>query len=168
MYILVFMWRKVKPFIKNLRHFMILEPFCFKQVPINPKTRRFLPNMAKNFSHSTMSPKSSNSVIVLTSAPNLNSSNYIIPINTTSQLPLKLNKLNNTSWRVQFQSLLFGYDQLGYIDGTYPCPPSEIHIDAIGFWDYGASHHVSYVYGRSIDSTREDLCKQVQNLKPWD
>ena len=62
---------------------MILEPFCFKQVPINPKTRHFLPNMAKNSSHSTMSPESSNSVIVLTSAPNLNSSNYIIPINTT-------------------------------------------------------------------------------------
>ena len=148
---------------------MILEPFCFKQVPINPKTRHFLPNMAKNSSHSTMSPESSNSVsvIVLTSAPNLNSSNYIIPINTTSQLPSKLNKLNYTSWRVQFQSLLFGYDLLGYIDGTYPCPPFEIHIGAIGFWDYGASHCVSYVYNASIDSTREDLCKQVQNPKSW-
>ncbi|KAI3462178.1 hypothetical protein Pfo_018841 [Paulownia fortunei] len=56
----------------------------------------------------------------------LNPLNQIVVINAITQLPLKLTKINYSSWRVQFQSLLFEYDFEGYIDGTILCPPPTI------------------------------------------
>lgn len=50
-------------------------------------------------------------------------STSLITINTAAQLPVKLTPLNYPSWRAQFNALLLGYDLLGYIDGTHPCPP---------------------------------------------
>ena len=55
-----------------------------------------------------------------------NPPNQIVANNAAPQLPLKLTKFNYPSWRVQFQSLLFGYNLEGYIDGTFLCPPSTI------------------------------------------
>ena len=48
--------------------------------------------------------------------------NNFIFINVAAQAPLKLNPSNYTSWRAQFNSLLIGYDPMGYLDGTLPCP----------------------------------------------
>lgn len=56
--------------------------------------------------------------------------NPTLPINlvaiTSSQLPLKLTTINYPSWKAQVDAMLFGYDLIGYIDGSLPCPPPTI------------------------------------------
>ena len=47
--------------------------------------------------------------------------NNLIFINVAAQAPLKLNPSNYTSWRAQFNSLLIGYNPMGYLDGTLLC-----------------------------------------------
>ncbi|KAL9442907.1 hypothetical protein AB3S75_016300 [Citrus x aurantiifolia] len=53
--------------------------------------------------------------------------NPTLPINlvaiTSSQLLLKLTTINYPSWKAQVDAMLFGYDLIGYIDGSLPCPP---------------------------------------------
>lgn len=49
--------------------------------------------------------------------------------NTSTQLPLKLNATNYTAWAFQFRTLLAGYDFFGFLDGSRPCPPSQIPAD---------------------------------------
>ncbi|CAL9075023.1 unnamed protein product, partial [Musa textilis] len=50
----------------------------------------------------------------------------LITINAAALIPFKLSKNGNyASWRAQFSNLLFGYDLLGYIDGSLNCP-SEV------------------------------------------
>ena len=34
----------------------------------------------------------------------------------------KLTSGNYAAWRAQFHNLLFGYNLLGYMDGSHPCP----------------------------------------------
>ncbi|KAL9451630.1 hypothetical protein AB3S75_013236 [Citrus x aurantiifolia] len=55
--------------------------------------------------------------------------NNLIAINAATQLPLKLTPTNYYSWKTQFDALLYGYDLLGYIDGTKPCPSPETTVD---------------------------------------
>jgi hypothetical protein len=43
-------------------------------------------------------------------------------INTSAQAPLKLTISNYVLWKLQFQTLFIGYDLLGYVDGSKPCP----------------------------------------------
>ena len=50
----------------------------------------------------------------------------LISINVTAQAPLKLTSTNYLSWKLQFQTLFIGYDLLGYIDGSKPCPPATL------------------------------------------
>ena len=50
----------------------------------------------------------------------------LITINTSAQAPLKLTSSNYISWKLQFQTLFIGYDLLGYIDGSKPCPPATL------------------------------------------
>lgn len=56
--------------------------------------------------------------------------NPTLPINlvaiTSSQLPLKLTTINYPSWKAHVDAMLFGYDLIGYIDGSLPCPPPTI------------------------------------------
>lgn len=66
-----------------------------------------------------------------------NPPNQIVAINAATQLPLKLNKINYPSWRVQYESLLFGYDLDGYFDGTLPCPEGIVAPYPIPHIDYG-------------------------------
>ena len=49
----------------------------------------------------------------------------LISLNASSQIPFKLAKdgANYASWKSQMTNLLFGYDLLGFIDGSHPCPP---------------------------------------------
>lgn len=56
----------------------------------------------------------------------LDTTTHLIAINVWAQAPLKLTSTNYTAWRFQFQTLLTGYDLLGFIDGTKPCPPSTV------------------------------------------
>lgn len=58
-------------------------------------------------------------------APNT-SSTSLVAFNTATQIPLKLTNANYTAWRFQFQTLLTGYDLIGYIDGSHPCPPKTV------------------------------------------
>jgi hypothetical protein len=50
----------------------------------------------------------------------------LITINTYAQTPLKLTTSNYIFWKLQFQTLFIGYDLLGYINGSKPCPPTAI------------------------------------------
>ncbi|KAL5768037.1 hypothetical protein ACOSP7_014617 [Xanthoceras sorbifolium] len=57
---------------------------------------------------------------------NTNQSPSFIAINST-QVPIKLTKGGNyAAWRSQFENLQFGYDLMGYLDGTKPCPSASI------------------------------------------
>ncbi|KAJ9672681.1 hypothetical protein PVL29_026056 [Vitis rotundifolia] len=49
----------------------------------------------------------------------------LISLNASSQIPFKLAKdgANYASWKSQMTNLLFGYDLLGFVDGSHPCPP---------------------------------------------
>ncbi|KAH7838138.1 hypothetical protein Vadar_022497 [Vaccinium darrowii] len=68
-----------------------------------------------------------NTFIQSTVASSSSQTNLIV-LNTT-QLPVKLTPENYPSWKAQFDSLLFGYDLFGYIDGSNPCPPKEFTVD---------------------------------------
>lgn len=46
----------------------------------------------------------------------------LIAVNAAAQLPHKLTPTNFPAWRCQFESLLIGYDLMGYLDGTLSCP----------------------------------------------
>lgn len=35
------------------------------------------------------------------------------------------------SWKIQFPNLLIGYDHMGSINGTRPCPPTTINENNI-------------------------------------
>jgi hypothetical protein len=73
--------------------------------------------------NSTNNPNLSNST-TLTNSTILHSNDFqLITINTSAQAPLKLTSSNYISWKLQFQTLFIGYDLLGYIDGSKPCPP---------------------------------------------
>ncbi|KAF5454886.1 hypothetical protein F2P56_024519 [Juglans regia] len=74
--------------------------------------------------------QSSNEPILLTTvdvnntsvSSNPQSSMPLVAVNTAAQLPHKLTPTNFPAWRCQFESLLIGYDLMGYLDGTLPCP----------------------------------------------
>nr|CAD1831837.1 unnamed protein product [Ananas comosus var. bracteatus] len=66
---------------------------------------------------------------IASTPPPQNTSTDLISINATAQLPLKLTHLNYPSWRAQFNALLFGYDLMGFVDGSKSCPPSTIMND---------------------------------------
>ncbi|KAL6313323.1 hypothetical protein AAG906_008945 [Vitis piasezkii] len=77
--------------------------------------------MADEFSSSSANP------IVITIGNNLSfQPNTLISINAATQMPFKLSKMNYVSWRAQFTNLLFGYDLLGFLDGTTLCHPKTI------------------------------------------
>ena len=77
--------------------------------------------MANEFSSSSTNP------VVLTTGNTLSSQpNTLISINAVTQMSFKLNKMNYASWRAQFTNLLFGYDLLGFLDDTTPCPLETI------------------------------------------
>ncbi|KAK1548946.1 hypothetical protein Q3G72_024959 [Acer saccharum] len=64
---------------------------------------------------------------------NTNQSPSLIAINST-QVPIKLTKGENyAAWRSQFENLLFGYNLMGYLDGTKPCPPASISASTSAF-----------------------------------
>ena len=54
------------------------------------------------------------------------SHNTLISINVVAQTPLKLTSSNYISWKLQFHTLFIGYNLLGYVDGSKPCPPTTI------------------------------------------
>lgn len=48
-------------------------------------------------------------------------------MNKATQLPLKLTPTDFASWKTQFQTLMLGYDLLGYLDNSFPCPPKYVN-----------------------------------------
>ncbi|RVW44127.1 hypothetical protein CK203_108467 [Vitis vinifera] len=48
----------------------------------------------------------------------------LVTINTSNQIPCKLTTSNYPSWHATFTTILFGYNLMGYLDGTLPCPPT--------------------------------------------
>ena len=46
----------------------------------------------------------------------------LIVLNINAQAPLKLTATNYSVWRLQFTTLLFGYDLLGFVDDLKSCP----------------------------------------------
>ncbi|XP_019420737.1 PREDICTED: uncharacterized protein LOC109330925 [Lupinus angustifolius] len=55
----------------------------------------------------------------------------LIALNVGTQLSIKLDGDNYPTWRLQFLSLLIGYELLGYIDGTMPCPAKQLALPTI-------------------------------------
>ena len=55
-------------------------------------------------------------------------SQNLIVFYVSAQAPLKLIATNYPSGRLQFMSFLFGYDLLGFIDGSKPCPSIAITL----------------------------------------
>ncbi|CAL1407462.1 unnamed protein product [Linum trigynum] len=53
----------------------------------------------------------------------------IITFNPAAQLPLKLTPTNFASWRSQLETLLMGFDLIGFIDGSNVAPPQSISAD---------------------------------------
>ena len=56
----------------------------------------------------------------------LDTTSSLISINNTSQISIKPTPLNYTSWCFQFHVVLIGYDLMGFIDGSKPCPSPPI------------------------------------------
>ena len=50
----------------------------------------------------------------------------LITINISAQAPLKHTNNNYMFWKLQFHTIFIGYDLLGYIDGSKPCPAASI------------------------------------------
>ena len=61
-----------------------------------------------------------------TISTNIDSSSPLIALHVSAQLPLKLTSTNYAAWRAQFESLLIGYDLLGYVDGSVVAPPLTV------------------------------------------
>ena len=75
----------------------------------------------------SMPEESSSTIVVVPSRLPMilnktNTSKNLIVLNVNAQAPLKLTTMNYSAWRLQFTSLLFSYDLLGFIDGLKPCP----------------------------------------------
>ena len=71
------------------------------------------------------------SVIADTNPTNQRTMSTIIALNVAAQAPLKLTASNYFSWRLQFSTLLTGYDLLGFIDGTHPCPEQSVTVNGV-------------------------------------
>ncbi|KAL9458163.1 hypothetical protein AB3S75_007093 [Citrus x aurantiifolia] len=69
------------------------------------------------------------SAALFSSDGTFNSAGNLIVINTASQLPLKLNQYNFMAWRSQLNTVLVGYDLLGFVTGAIKCPPPTITGD---------------------------------------
>ena len=55
-------------------------------------------------------------------------SQNLIVLNVNAQTLLKLIAMNYSAWWLQFTSLLFEYDLLGFVDSSKPCPPALITL----------------------------------------
>ena len=75
--------------------------------------------MAEQIANTTQNSKITTPTTGATSNINLPP---LIIINVVAQLPLKLTPTNYPSWCTQFNSLLLGYNLLGYLNGGTPCP----------------------------------------------
>ena len=62
----------------------------------------------------------------LTIINSLDTTSSLISINNTSQISIKPTSLNHTSWCFQFHVVLIGYDLMGFVDGSKPCPSPSI------------------------------------------
>lgn len=92
---------------------MVSEHICPHEfaVPVS----FFLFQLSSMAIESTLSPSQTN-----TDSP-FSPSNLIF-INASTQAPLKLTTTNYFHWKAQFDALLIGYDLIGYVDGSIPCP----------------------------------------------
>ncbi|KAK0598282.1 hypothetical protein LWI29_033262 [Acer saccharum] len=84
---------------------------------------------------SASSSSSSTAVTVISSSSSAHdissSGNTIISINIAAQAPLKLTATNYRSWKLQFHTLLIGFDLMGFVDGKRPCPPTTTTLGDI-------------------------------------
>jgi hypothetical protein len=54
------------------------------------------------------------------------------PILFANLLTVKLSADNFLFWRAQIVPLLRSYDLMGYVDGSYPCPPDRVPVQTEG------------------------------------
>ena len=104
---------------------MVSEPILHSNESSDPTMSTTTSNELNNTTVST----ESNTTIILSSSTSHNiitSSNTIISINVAAQAPLKLTATNYQSWKLQFHTLLVGFDLMGFVDGQQPCPPATI------------------------------------------
>ena len=77
------------------------------------------------FSATHDSPVSSPTSLVIILAPDYVP--HLITINVTAQAPLKLTHTNYFAWRLQFTTLIIGYDLVcRFVDSASSCPPPTL------------------------------------------
>lgn len=73
-----------------------------------------------------MASSSNTENVLNTETPSNEPNQALISFNVAAQLPLKLNSTNYLSWKLQFHTLLIGYDLFGFIDGSKARPSATI------------------------------------------
>ena len=76
---------------------------------------------AKN--SSTTSTNQNSSIIINAS----NNTTSLISINTNTQISIKLIASNYSSWHFQFHAILIGYNLMGFVDKSKPCPVRTVN-----------------------------------------
>ncbi|XVF74916.1 hypothetical protein PTKIN_Ptkin13bG0148600 [Pterospermum kingtungense] len=92
---------------------------------ITPSSEKDLGSSYSKYLVSSQSPFLNMSVSPTISTLTLTSSGSktpLITIDAAAQLPIKLNPFNFPSWGAQFNSLLYGHNLYGYIDGSISKP----------------------------------------------
>ena len=77
----------------------------------------------KSFSTTTVVPPRRPTIVNET-----DTSQNLIVFNVNAQTQLKLTTTNYSVWRLQFTSLLFGYDLLGFVNDSKSCPLALITL----------------------------------------
>ncbi|KAI9177744.1 hypothetical protein LWI28_018729 [Acer negundo] len=81
----------------------------------------------------TSASSSSTAVTIISSSSSAHdttsSGNTIISINIAAQASLKLTATSYRSWKLQFHTVLIGFDLMGFVDGNCSCPPATITTD---------------------------------------
>ncbi|GFP94576.1 hypothetical protein PHJA_001602000 [Phtheirospermum japonicum] len=73
-----------------------------------------------------MSSGSSNTTTTVGAAES--SPSPLVQINAATYLPLRLTTTNYVSWKLQFTSLFFGLDLMGFLDGSAMAPPTTLVV----------------------------------------
>ena len=109
---------------------------CHRRHPSCPTNHMLLGSMA-NESSSTIIIVPPRRPIVLTEN---DQPHNLIVLNVYARAPLKHIATNYSAWWLQFISILFGYDLLGFVDGSKPCPPAMITLPNVASHSPNSDH----------------------------
>ncbi|OMO82489.1 Reverse transcriptase, RNA-dependent DNA polymerase [Corchorus capsularis] len=90
-------------------------------------------------------------------------------------LQVKLTATNFSSWRAQFDALLFGYDLVGYVDGSLPAPASEIEKDGqkvpnptYSFWMRQDKLILLSIFASTSENILPFIASSITSMEAWE